>query len=269
MTESFIRYEKQGSISILTMNRPATRNAVGSIQDCREFVASLDCAQNDAELSCIVLTGAGTAFSAGGDLKSIRDRNGIGPLHEPPDATRANYRRGVQSVVESLWNCEVPLLAAINGPAIGLGLDLACLCDIRIAADSANFASSFIRMGLVPGDGGAWILPRIIGISRATELILTGDSIDSQAALAMGLISRSVPGTQLLTEALQVAQRIVANPRRALRLSKRLLRQGQEQRLSDALELAASFQALAHETQDHLEAVDAFFQKRPPFFTGG
>lgn len=161
------------------------------------------------------------------------------------------------------------MIAAINGSAIGLGLDLACLCDIRIAAQSAKFASSFIKLGIVPGDGGAWVLPRAVGLSNAAELIFTGDTIDAAAALAMGLVSRTVPAELLMKEALAIAGRIVVNPARALRLSKRLLRDGQQQRLSDILELSAAFQALAHETADHVEALDAFLEKPPPKFTGG
>jgi enoyl-CoA hydratase/carnithine racemase len=224
-------------------------------------------AGDDDSVSCVILTGQGTAFSAGGNLKAMQDRNGIGPL-DSPAATRSNYRRGVQSVIEALWNCELPLVGAINGHAIGLGLDLACLCDVRICAEGAKFASSFIKLGIVPGDGGAWILPRTIGLSKASELILTGDTYDADAALGMGLVLKVVPPDRLLDEARALASRIAANPARALRLSKRLLREGQQQRLSDILELSAAFQALAHETDDHAEALDAFFDKREPRFTG-
>jgi 2-(1,2-epoxy-1,2-dihydrophenyl)acetyl-CoA isomerase len=269
MSEPFTLCEKRGRIAIITMNRANARNAIGTHQDCRDFVNVLESAQLDAELSCIILTGAGSAFSAGGNLKAIKERNGIGPLREPPDATRANYRRGIQRIVQSLWNCEIPMIAAINGPAVGLGLDLACLCDIRIAAQSANFASSFIKLGIVPGDGGAWVLPRTVGLSNAAELMFTGDTIDAATALAMGLVSRTVPAELLMQEALSIAERIVVNPARALRLSKRLLRDGQQQRFADTLELSAAFQALAHETADHVEALDAFLEKRPPRFTGG
>lgn len=269
MSECFVRYEKRDKIAIMTMNRPDSRNAIGTHQDCADFIAALGQAQSDAGISCVILTGSGSAFSAGGNLKSIRERNGIGPLNQPPDATRSNYRQGVQRIVDSLWNCEIPMIAAINGHAIGLGLDLACLCDIRIAAESARFASSFIKIGIVPGDGGAWILPRAVGLSNAAELIFTGDTIDSEAAMGMGLVSRVVPSGRLMDEALALAERIVVNPARALRLCKRLLREGQQQRLADMLELSAAFQALAHETSDHTEALDAFFDRRPPRFTGG
>jgi enoyl-CoA hydratase/carnithine racemase len=269
MDDAFLRYETRERIAILTMNRPDSRNAIATHKDCTDVIEAFMAAQSDAGVSCIVLTGAGSAFSAGGDLRALKERNGIGPLKEPPDATRANYRRGVQRVIAALWDCEVPMIAAINGHAIGLGLDLACLCDIRLAAESARFASSFVKIGIVPGDGGAWILPRAVGLSNAAQLILTGDTIDSRAAFAMGLISSVVPAERLMDEALALAQRIAVNPARALRLSKRLLREGQQQRLADVLELSAAFQALAHETSDHAEALNAFFDKRVPSFTGG
>jgi enoyl-CoA hydratase/carnithine racemase len=171
-------------------------------------------------------------------------------------------------MIEAMWECEVPMIAAINGHAIGLGLDIACVCDMRIAADTALFASSFIKVGIIPGDGGAWILPRSIGLARASELIFTGDTIDARTAESMGLVSKVVPAGQLLPAARELAQRVVVNPPRALRLAKRLLREGQQQRLGDVLELSAAFQAVVHETQDHAEALDALLEKRPPRFTG-
>lgn len=263
----FVRYEQDGRIALLTLNRPDSRNAVATHQDCDDLAGAFERAAADPGVSCIILTGAGTSFSAGGNIKAMKERNGIGPL-DAPDATRANYRRGVQRIARALWECEVPSIAAINGHAIGLGLDLACLCDIRIAADGAKFASSFIKLGIVPGDGGAWILPRAVGLARAAELIFTGDTIDTATALSYGLIARAVPAGQLLDEARALAGRIVANPAKALRLAKRLLRESQQQRLADVLELSAAFQALAHETRDHAEAVDAFIEKRTPSFTG-
>ncbi len=267
MAEPFVRYEQDGKVVTLTMNRAAARNAIGTHQDCDDLVDALNRAQEDAGVSCIILTGDGSAFSAGGDLKAMKARTGIGPASKP-DGTRANYRRGVQRIMTSLWNCEVPMIAAINGHAIGLGLDLACICDIRIAADSARFASSFIKVGIVPGDGGAWILPRAVGLSKASEMIFTGDMMDAAEALRIGLVSSVVPAAELLGAARALAARIVVNPARVLRLAKRLVREGQQQRLSDVLELSAAFQALAHETEDHAEAVDAMLSKRDPKFTG-
>lgn len=267
MTDSFVHYAAADRIVTLTMNRPDSRNAIGGHQDCQDVIDALRRAEDDPGVSCIILTGAGASFCAGGDLKGMQKRSGIGRL-ATPEATRSNYRRGVQRMIRALWDCEVPMIAAVNGHAIGLGLDMACVCDVRIAADTAKFASSFIKVGIVPGDGGAWILARAIGLSRASEMILTGDTIDARTAESIGLVSRAVPGDKLLSEARAVAQRIVVNPAKALRLAKRLVREGQQQRLSDVLELSAAFQALAHETKDHDEAVEAFLEKREPRFTG-
>lgn len=267
MTAPFALYEQTGRVVRLTLNRADSRNAIGTHQDCIDLVEAVGRAGGDPGVSCIILTGDGKSFSAGGNLKAMKERSGIGPL-DAPDGTRANYKRGVQRVILALWECEVPMIAAINGHAIGLGLDLAGLCDIRIASENAKFSSSFIKMGIVPGDGGAWILPRAVGLSKAAEMIYTGQMLDAQAALSCGLVSRVVPAESLLAEAEQLAETIVANPARALRLAKRLMREAQQQRLADVLELSAAFQALAHETKDHAEALDAFLEKRDPQFTG-
>jgi 2-(1,2-epoxy-1,2-dihydrophenyl)acetyl-CoA isomerase len=267
MSDSFISFTRSDRTVTITLNRPDIRNAITTHQDCRDLVEAIQHAQDDHSVSCIILTGAGAAFSAGGNLKAMKERAGIGPL-DTPAATRANYRRGVQAIIRALWDCEVPTLAAINGHAIGLGLDIACLCDIRIAAEQAKFASSFIKVGIVPGDGGAWILPRAVGSAKAAELIFTGDTYDAAAALAMGLVSQVVAGDRLMSTTQALAARIASNPAKTLRLTKRLLREGQQQRLADVLELSAAFQALAHETADHAEAVEAFIAKRQPKFTG-
>ncbi len=264
---SFIDRDTRGAVAILRMQRPETMNAIGTLEECDELVAAIEAVGADRGISCFILTGSGRAFSAGGNLKAMQDRTGIGP-QDQPDGTRANYRRGVQRITEAFLRCEVPAIAAINGHAVGLGLDLACLCDIRIAADSALFAASFIKVGLVPGDGGAWSLQKIVGYATAAELFLTGDRFDAARAREIGLVSRIVPDTTLMDEALDLAGRIAANPARALRLTKRLLREAQTARMAEILELSAAFQALAHETADHKEAVAAFLDKRTPQFTG-
>ena len=160
------------------------------------------------------------------------------------------------------------MIAAVNGAAIGAGLDLACMCDIRIASDKAKFAESFVKLGIIPGDGGAWLLPRIIGLSRAAEMMYTGDPISAQVAEQWGLVSRVVPLEELMATARVLAQRIAANPSHAVRLAKRLHREGMHTRLDTHLEMAAGFQALSHQTQSHREAVDAFLEKRTPVFSG-
>jgi 2-(1,2-epoxy-1,2-dihydrophenyl)acetyl-CoA isomerase len=264
---AFVTVERRGAIAILTMARPESMNAIGTHQDCEDIVAALTTLGEDRGVSALILTGSGNAFSAGGNLKAMQARTGIGVL-EQPDSTRANYRKGVQRVIRALMDCEIPMIAAVNGHAIGLGCDLACTCDIRIASESAQFACSFIKVGIVPGDGGAWILQRILGYSRAAELFLTGDRFDAATAKEYGLVSVVVPDAELLDRAMAIAERIVCNPPRALRLTKRLLREAQHSRLSDILELSAAYQAIAHETADNKEAIDAFVTKRAPVFTG-
>jgi 2-(1,2-epoxy-1,2-dihydrophenyl)acetyl-CoA isomerase len=267
MSESFLLYETRGRVAVLTLNRPASRNAIGSHSDCAELVAAVERANTDPAISVLVLTGAGASFSAGGDLKGMRDRDGIGPLATPVD-TRNNYRAGVQKISLAFAGLEIATIAAVNGHAIGLGCDIACLCDMRVASETAKFAASFVKMGIVPGDGGAWILPRIVGYANAAEMILTGDTYSAAEAKDMGLVKTIVPADQVMAEAMKLADRVAANPPRALRLAKRLLREGQHSRLPDILELSAAFQALAHETADHTEAVAAFLEKRTPTFTG-
>lgn len=142
------------------------------------------------------------------------------------------------------------------------------MCDVRIASTHAKFAESFVKLGIIPGDGGAWLLPRLIGLSRASEMSLTGDVIDAELALSWGLVSRVVPPEELLPSAMALASRIAANPPHAVRLTKRLLREAMHTRLDTLLEMSAAFQAMSHQTHDHREAVAAFLEKRAPVFEG-
>ncbi|KAB7648971.1 crotonase/enoyl-CoA hydratase family protein [Polymorphobacter fuscus] len=263
----FIRRETIGKVAILHLDRPDSLNAIGTLEDCDDFVAAVEAVGADRGISCMILTGTGRGFSAGGNLKAMQDKTGIGPGAQPAD-TRDTYARGVQRITRALMDLEVPAIAAINGHAVGLGCDLACLCDMRIAAQSAMFACSFIKIGLVPGDGGAWSLSRVVGYAMAAELFFTGDRFDAARALEIGLVSRVVPDAELMPTALALAERITANPARALRLTKRLLREAQTARMSEILELSAAYQAIVHETADHKEAVAAFLDKRPAVLTG-
>lgn len=263
----FLTVERRGRVAIATMNRPESLNAIGTLEDCDSIVDTFFALGNDRSVSAIVLTGSGRAFSTGGNIKGMQQRQGIGVL-EQPDSTRANYRRGVQRATRAMLDCEIPMIAAINGHAIGLGLDLACLCDLRVAAQSAKMAASFIKVGIVPGDGGAWTLQKIVGYSKAAELFLTGRTFDAVYAQAIGLVGTVVPDANLLDTAIALAEEIAANSPRALRLTKKLLREAQHGRAHDVLELSAAYQAIAHETKDHAEAVAAILEKRPPVFTG-
>jgi Enoyl-CoA hydratase/carnithine racemase len=258
--------EQEGPILIIRLNRPDQRNTLSNPDLVDQFVRLCASVNANRDVRAIILTGVGSAFSAGGDIKKMRDRTGAsaGAPHE----IRDNYRCGIQRIPLAIQDLEVPLIAAVNGPAIGAGLDLACMCDIRLAADTSTFAESFVRLGLVPGDGGAWLLPRIIGLPRATLLSLTGETIDAATALEWGLVTQVVPGDQLMVAAMDLAARIAANPAHALRMTKHLLKEAQQMSLASTLELSASLQSLAHQTEDHAEAVLAMIEKRPPVFTG-
>ena len=179
---------------------------------------------------------------------------------------RQQYRRGIQRLTMALFDLEVPVIAAVNGHAIGAGLDLACMCDIRITSEKGRFAESFIKLGIVPGDGGAWLLPRIVGMSRAAEMAFIGEMLDAEQALAWNLVSRVVPHDSLLPTARELAGRIAQHASHGLRLTKRLMREGIHSRLDTVLEMSAIFQAVSHKTPDHSEAVNAFIEKRPARF---
>ena len=167
-----------------------------------------------------------------------------------------------------MYVLEVPSIAAVNGPAIGLGCYVACMTDIRIAADTARFGVTFLKLGLIPGDGGAWLLPRTVGMSRAAEMLFTGDVVDARTAADWGLVSRVVPEDQLLTEALALAQRIAQQPPHALRIAKNLLKHGQTSSYDTLMDMSAAAQGLSHLTDDHIEGVDALLEKRPAVFQG-
>jgi enoyl-CoA hydratase/carnithine racemase len=157
----------------------------------------------------------------------------------------------------ALGEIDVPTIAAVNGPAYGAGCDLACFCDIRLAARDASFSFSFVQLGIVPGDGGAWMLPRLVGRSKAMEMAFTADPVDAETALRIGLVSHVVEGSELLDRAHAIANRIAQHPARAVRMTKRLLRDAEHTSLAKHLDLAAAFQAIAHLTPEHLTAVEA------------
>ncbi len=261
MSTPFLIVERDGAVLTVRLNSPETRNALTEPSQMDELVALCHHVRRDVTIKAMVLTGEGTAFCAGGNVKDMRDRGGI--FAGSPFEVRESYRNTIQQIPLALYELDVPVIAAINGPAIGAGLDLACMCDIRIASDKALFAESFVKVGIVPGDGGAWLLPRVIGMPRASLMAFTGDLIDAPKALAWELVAEVVPAEQLLAHAQALAHRIASNPSHALRLTKRLLREGQHMRLDSLLELSAAYQALAHHTDDHLEAVNAFLEKRP------
>ncbi len=265
MSEALL-FEKEGPVVTLTINRPEARNPLGAPEDAGNFTEAVAAINADRDVRCVILTGAGKAFSAGGNVKAMREGgDGFGG---PGVHIRERYRNGIHRIVKSVWGIEVPVIAAVNGPAIGLGNDVACLCDTRIASDKAVFGATFLKIGLIPGDGGAWLLPRIVGMARASELLYTGDTIDAATAKDWGLVSEVVPGDQLMDRAREVAAKMARQAPDVLRMTKQLLRQGMMVSFDNIMELSASMQALAHHTSDHKEALDAFFEKRDPSYRG-
>ena len=166
---SALLIEQSAHVVTLTMNRPESRNPLGAEGDGEMFQEAARRINADRSVRCVILTGAGKAFSAGGDVKAMREKSGS--FAGPGVAIRERYRTGIHQIVRAIWGIEVPVIAAVNGPAIGLGNDVACLADLRIAAETAIFGATFLKIGLVPGDGGAWLLPRVIGHARAAELL--------------------------------------------------------------------------------------------------
>jgi len=261
----FLLYEQEGHIVTLTMNEPDRRNPLTGNSAVPEFIAAIQRIENDRSVRAVILTGAGNGFSSGGNIKDM-ERQASGDVTGMQ--IRQEYRQGIQKLPLALFNLEVPVIAAVNGAAIGAGLDLTCMCDIRIASRHAKFAESFVKLGIIPGDGGAWLLPRIIGLSRAAEMTFTGQMLDAEQALAWNLVSRVVAPEELMPTARALAEQIAANPPHAVRLAKRLLREGMHSRLDTLLEMSAAYQALSHQTADHSEAVSAFLEKRDPVFKG-
>jgi enoyl-CoA hydratase/carnithine racemase len=266
MSEDTVLYEKDGRVVTWTINRPEIRNSISAREVVERFEEIASMVAMDHDVSCVILTGAGTAFSSGGDVRRMSESAPDNQAN--PAATRHWYREGIQRIPLALDKIEVPIIAAVNGHAIGAGCDLAMMCDIRIAADSAQFGEVFVNLGIIPGDGGAWYLPRIVGRAKAFEMAFTGDILSADEAKEAGLVSRVVAFDDLMPAARKMAVKISRKPPEALRMTKRLLKESEFQRLDTSLEMAAGMQALAQSTKDHAEAALAFVEKRRPEFTG-
>jgi len=252
-------------IALLTFNRPEVMNAIDEdiIDGIELAIAKINAEEN---IKVVVVTGAGKAFCAGGNVKDMRDKTGM--FTGNPLELRKNYQKQIQRIPVAFSTLQVPAIAAVNGAAYGAGCDISLMCDMRIASETATFAENFIKLGLIPGDGGAWLLPRVIGPARAAEMTYTGKPISAHKALSWGMVNQVVEPELVLEEAMRLARQITANPAHAIRMSKVLLKESERSELSSLLQLSASLQALAHHTVDHDEAVSAFIEKRKPKFNG-
>lgn len=253
-------------VATLTLNRHDVRNELTGSRLVEDIVRTVDWIAATEEVSVLVLTGAGSAFSAGGNVKHMQARSGGfgGDVY----AVQNYYRAGIQRMALAMHRLEVPSIAAVNGPAIGAGFDLACMCDLRLASTEARFGETFLNLGIIPGDGGAWFLQRLVGYQRAAEMTFTGRLLGAEEAKAIGLVLEVLAPDALLARAGELAGTIAAKPPQATRLTKRLMKSAQRMELPDFLELCALFQGMCHNTADHLEAVNAFLEKRAASFSG-
>ncbi len=261
MAEPHILYETNNNIAIITLNRPKAKNAFSPemIRLWREYLKK---AKQDDTIRVIIVTGKGDTFCSGGDIRDMAE----GRL-KSWDMKRFLWD-GVHRIVLTLEDIDKPVIAAINGAAMGAGMDMAIMCDLRVCSDKARLAESYIMMGLVPGDGGAYFLPRLVGTSKALELLLTGDVLSANEALDLGIVNRVVPHDRLMEEAIKLAEKIAAKPPLAVRMMKRAVYQGQTGTLRSHLDYISSQLSLLSETEDHLEAARSFLEKRKPRFAG-
>jgi len=261
MTE-FVLSARQGAVLTLTLNRPEMLNALNR-PTTQALTAALEAAGRDPEVGAIILTGAGRAFCAGADLKDVAARAQAGESDLGEDL-RANYA----PMIRAIRACPTPVIAALNGTAAGAGLSLALACDLRIAAAGAQLIVVFVRVGLVPDAGSLFFLTRMLGLSKATELAMTGDPLTAEEGKKLGVISAVVPAEQLMPAAVARANELAAGPRRTYALIKRGIERALGRDLEQVMELESQLQAVAAATPDAQEAIRAFVEKRQPVFRG-
>ena len=244
----------ENKIATLTFTRHDVRNALTGTALIDDIVNTVNWINATPEVAVLIITGEGSAFSAGGNIKDMAERSG--DFAGDVQTLESRYRQGIQQIPLAMEKLEVPVIAAVNGPAIGAGFDLANMCDFRIASTKAKFGETFINLGIIPGDGGAWFMQRLIGYQQAAELTFTGKVIDAATAQQMGITLKVVEHESLITEALNFASEIASKPTAALRMTKRLMKMAQRTALPDFLDVCAAYQGMCHNHPDHLTAVN-------------
>jgi enoyl-CoA hydratase/carnithine racemase len=261
MDEPHVLFTATDGVAVITLNRPEVKNAF-SPEMITLWKVYLEEAKADKDVSVIIVTGRGDTFCSGGDIRDMAE----GKLKS---WDMKNFLwEGVHRIVLTLEDLDKPVIAAVNGAAMGAGMDMAIMCDLRVASEKARFAESYITMGLVPGDGGAYFLPRLVGLSKAMELLLTADVLSAREALAIGVVNKVVPHEGLMEATMELAKKITARPPLAVRMMKRAVHQGITSTLRAHLDYISSQLSLLSETSDHQEAARAFLEKRKPKFEG-
>ena len=255
-------------IARLTINRPDRRNSLHD-DATDEMGQAIDDVAADDDIRVLVLTGAGDAFCAGGDLNALQGGSDPGMwVSENTDDIRRSFRLA-QRMILGIQRMEKPVIAMINGVAVGAGFDLACACDIRIASEKARFMVAYVRIGLFPGFGGTWLYPRALGsMGKAAELMFTGDFMEADEGYRLGFLNRLVNEDDLESTTMEIARKIAAGPPIAIRLSKLMLYKGLEFDLETALKMAAAAETITLTSYDHIEGTRAIRESRKPLYEG-
>lgn len=258
----FLLFEINDGIATLTMNRPEKLNAFTS-EMLTGLISAIDECESRDDVRAVILTGAGRGFSSGGDI------GGMGSESDSrPHVTKSRIWDKIQAFPKRAARFEKPLIAAVNGAAVGGGMDLALACDIRVAGESARFAETYAKIGLLPGGGGAYFLPRLVGKAKALELLWTADFLDAASALEIGLVNHVYPDDELMASTTQLARRIAEMPPLSIQLIKRTVNQSLESDMATALDLVSSHIAIARAGHDHPEAIKAYREKRKGSYKG-
>jgi enoyl-CoA hydratase/carnithine racemase len=261
MTEH-LRFKVDEGIATITLDRPEKMNAFTDAM-LERWLAALEECRTSPDVRVIVITGTGRAFTTGGDIGSFSDK-----ASQSAASITSGLVEGSQRLPRKLAEIDKPLIAALNGFATGGGLDIALACDMRFAAESARFAETYARMGLIPGMGGAYLLPRIVGMTKALEMLWTGDWVDAREAERIGLVSKVFPDAELMAGTHAFARRIADGAPLAVQLIKRVMRLGLDRDFAAALDIVAASMPIVRSSEDHKEAVAAFKEKRTPNFKG-